>query len=168
MKKIDPKEITDNPIKLIGDDWMLVTAGIPGSFNTMTASWGGVGHLWNRPVVFVFVRHERYTYGFTEREEGFTLSFFDPKFRKELSLLGTKSGRDSDKISEAGLTPIPASNGSVTFSQARLILECKKLYVSDLEEAKFLDRSILGKFYDAAHGGLHRVYIAEITAAYQR
>lgn len=92
MKKIKPEELTDNPIKLIGKDWMLVTAGTPGEFNTMTASWGGVGFLWNKPVAFVFVRHERYTFAFTEREEVMTLSFFDEKYRKALSLLGTKSG----------------------------------------------------------------------------
>lgn len=163
MKKIKPEELADNPIKLIGKDWMLVTAGTPGEFNTMTASWGGVGFLWNKPVAFVFVRHERYTFAFTEREEVMTLSFFDEKYRKALSLLGTKSGRDTDKVAESGLTPVPADNGGVTFAQARVVLECKKLYVSDLDEAKFLDKSLLDRFYDAAHGGLHRVYVAEIT-----
>ena len=84
MKKIAPEELSDNPIRLIGRDWMLITAGQMGDFNTMTASWGGVGHLWNVPVAFVFVRPERYTYGFMEREEGFTLSFFDGRYRTAL------------------------------------------------------------------------------------
>lgn len=163
MKRIKPEDITDNIIKLIGRDWMLVTAGRPGDYNTMTASWGGAGFLWNKPVVFVFVRPERYTYGFMEREDTFTLSFFDGKYRKALSLCGTKSGRDTDKAAETGLTPVEAGNGSVTFSQARLVLECRKLYVSDLKEDKFLDGQIMEKCYDAAHGGLHRVYVAEIT-----
>lgn len=163
MKRIKPEEITDNVIKLIGKDWMLVTAGRPGDYNTMTASWGGAGFLWNKPVVFVFVRPERHTYGFMEREDVFTLSFFSEKYRKALSLCGTKSGRDTDKAAETGLTPVETSNGSVAFSQARLVLECRKLYVSDLKAEKFLDRTILDKCYDSAHGGLHRVYVAEIT-----
>lgn len=163
MKHIKPEEITDNVIKLIGKDWMLVTAGRPGDYNTMTASWGGAGFLWNKPVVLVFVRPERHTYGFMEREDVFTLSFFDEKYRKALSLCGTKSGRDTDKAAETGLTPVETSNGSIAFSQARLVLECRKLYVSDLKSEKFLDKTILEKCYDSAHGGLHRVYVAEIT-----
>ena len=163
MKHIKPEEITDNVIKLIGKDWMLVTAGRPGDYNTMTASWGGAGFLWNKPVVFVFVRHERHTYGFMEREDVFTLSFFDEKYRNALSLCGTKYGRDTDKAAETGLTPVETSNGSIAFSQARLVLECRKLYVRDLKSEKFLDKTILEKCYDSAHGGLHRVYVAEIT-----
>ena len=75
MKRIEPTQIADNPIEAIGREWMLVTAGDQKSFNTMTASWGGTGYLWNRPVVFVFVRPERYTYEFIERRDAFTLSF---------------------------------------------------------------------------------------------
>ena len=101
-----------------------------------------------------------------EREEDFTLSFFDGRYRNALSLLGTKSGRDGDKVAESGLTPVPVPGGGVTFAQARVVLECQKLYVSDLQAGKFLDPAILPRFYDAQHGGLHRVYIARITAAY--
>lgn len=165
MRRIAPEELTDNVIRLIGEDWMLVTAGVPGDFNTMTASWGGIGHLWNRPVAFVFVRPERYTYDFMEREDRFTLSFFDGRYRPDLALLGTLSGRDTDKLARTSLTPVPSAGGGVSFSQARIVLDCKKLYVSDLKEDGFLDRTLLPRFYDAAHGGLHRMYIARITGA---
>lgn len=163
MKRIAPEELTDNVIRLIGKDWMLVTAGVPGDFNTMTASWGGIGHLWNSPVAFVFVRPERYTYDFMEREDVFTLSFFDRSYRPDLTLLGTLSGRDTDKLARTSLTPVPSANGGVTFAQARIVLECKKLYVGRLIEDGFLERSLLPRFYDTAHGGLHRVYVARIT-----
>lgn len=163
MKRIAPEELTDNVIRLIGKDWMLVTAGVPGDFNTMTASWGGIGHLWNSPVAFVFVRPERYTYDFMEREDVFTLSFFDRRYRSDLTLLGTLSGRDTDKLARTSLTPVPSANGGVTFAQARIVLECKKLYVGRLTEDGFLERSFLPRFYDTAHGGLHRVYVARIT-----
>ncbi|HBE42259.1 MAG TPA: flavin reductase, partial [Bacteroidales bacterium] len=80
-KLIKPSEIEGNLIDLIASDWMLVTAGDRQKFNTMTANWGGVGHLWNRPVVFVFVRPERYTFRFMEDTKGFTLSFYDEAYR---------------------------------------------------------------------------------------
>ena len=54
MKAINPNEIKDNFIELIGKEWMLVSAGDKEKFNMMTASWGGVGVLWNRPVVLAF------------------------------------------------------------------------------------------------------------------
>lgn len=85
---------------------MLVTAGNAEKFNMMTASWGGLGFLWNRPVAFVFIRPQRYTFDFVERNEGFTLSFFGEEYRKVLQLCGTKSGREIDKVAETKLTPL--------------------------------------------------------------
>ena len=97
LKEVKPSDLTDNLIRLIASDWMLVTAGNRNKFNTMTANWGGMGYLWNKNVVFVFVRPERYTYEFMESHEGFTLTFFDDRYRDALNLCGTKSGRDCDK-----------------------------------------------------------------------
>ena len=97
---IDPKELTENPFRLIGDRWTLITAGSEESFNTMTASWGGFGVLWNKPVVYVFIRPQRHTLGFVQRESHFTLSFFGEEQRPALQLLGSRSGRDGDKVAE--------------------------------------------------------------------
>ena len=94
---------------------MLVTAGNAEKFNMMTASWGGLGFLWNRPVAFVFIRPQRYTFDFVERNEGFTLSFFGEEYRKVLQLCGTKSGREIDKVAETKLTPICNSIGKYGF-----------------------------------------------------
>ena len=105
MTKIDPKQIDENVIRLIGSQWMLVTAGNPAHFNTMTASWGGLGFLWNRPVAFVFIRPQRYTFQFAEENSGLTLSFFGEEYRDALKICGSRSGRDTDKVAEAGLTP---------------------------------------------------------------
>lgn len=105
MERIDPARLAENFIELIGREWMLVTAGSPEKFNTMTASWGGAGFLWNRPVAFVFVRPERYTYEFMERETCFTLSFLGHGDREAYRICGSKSGRRIDKAAEAGLTP---------------------------------------------------------------
>ena len=158
-KKTDLDMIDESVFKLIGSDWMLVTAGAINSFNTMTASWGGMGILWNKPVSYIFIRPTRHTYEFIERNSTYTLSFFSEKYRKALTLCGTKSGRDVDKAKEAGLTPEETKNGSVSFEEARLVIECKKLYFQDIDPSHFLDGSI-EKMYDNDY---HRMYIGEIT-----
>lgn len=165
MLKIDPKDIDKNFIDIIGNGWMLVTAGKPGDFNTMTASWGAVGELWNRPVAFVFVRPQRYTYQFAERENTMTLSFFSEKYRGALQICGSKSGRDGDKVAMAGLTPVTTENGMVAFREASLVLECRKLYVHDLNPREFVDKQLIYDHYMATD--YHRQYVMEIIAAWQ-
>lgn len=160
-KRIDPNAVRENLIKLIASDWMLVSAGDKEKFNTMTANWGGAGYLWNKPVVFVFVRPERYTYEFTERNDQFTLSFFDEKYREALNICGTKSGRDCNKIAEASLSPFFTDLGNPTFKEARLVMECRKLYAEMMSEDAFIDKAMFNTHY-ARKGGLHKMYIAEI------
>ena len=126
MKKTELKTLAnENAFDLIGKEWMLVTAGNKEKFNTMTASWGGIGWLWNRPVAFVFIRPERYTHDFIERESRLTLSFYKEEFRGILHFCGTKSGRDVDKVKETGLKPVALESGAMTFEQARLTLDCR-------------------------------------------
>jgi len=165
--QIDPAEISDNLIRLIASDWMLVTAGTPEKFNTMTANWGGMGYLWNKNVVFVFVRPERYTYGFIENTEGFTLTFFDEKYRDALNLCGVKSGRDCDKVAETGLTPCFTQSGYPAFTEARIVLECRKLYANQLTRDAFIDNEPLKSHY-STKGGMHKMYIAEIEKVWVR
>jgi len=157
--KISPQDIKDNPFKAVGDDWMLITAGDLGSFNTMTASWGGMGVLWNKNIAFCVVRPTRYTYEFMEKADTFTLSFFTDKYRKVLDFCGTRSGRDCDKVRETGLTAAETENGSVYFTEAKLVLECRKIYIDDIDPRNFtdpkLDRHYPQKDY-------HRMYVGEI------
>jgi len=160
FKEIRPEEIGDNTFKLIGDDWMLITAGNLKKFNTMTASWGGFGILWHKKVCFCVVRPQRYTYKFMEEADTFTLSFFDDKYRNVLQFCGSKSGRDVDKIAATGITPVEDAEGKVYFSEARLVIECKKIYFQDLNPEHFLDPDI-HKNYPAKD--YHRMYIGEIT-----
>ena len=160
--EISPLEIRKNPIDLIGKKWMLITAGTPDKFNTMTASWGGWGELWFKPVAFIFVRPQRYTYEFLEKEPFFTLSFFDATLQPKLKFCGTHSGREIDKATECGFLPVATQNGSVYFEEAQLVLECKKLYFQDLDPAHFLDKSI-SKHYP--NNDFHRMYIGEIERA---
>ena len=64
---------------------MLITAGMPDHFNTMTASWGRMGELWFKPIFFCLVRPQRYTYEFMEKCEVFTLLFFDERYKSQLN-----------------------------------------------------------------------------------
>lgn len=166
FQSITPKEITDNMVKLIGDQWMLVTAGDSARFNTMTASWGGIGYLWNKPVVFIFIRPQRYTFGFIEEQEHFTLSFFTEQYREALKLCGTTSGRDGNKVEKAGLTPRITSAGNVAFEEARLILECRKLYADFMNPAAFIDPTIVEGTYPGKD--FHKVYVAEIVNVWEK
>lgn len=166
-KQTKPSQIEGNLIDIIASDWMLVTAGDKLKFNTMTANWGGMGHLWNKPVAFVFVRPERYTFQFMENSEGFTLSFYDETYRDALNICGTKSGRNSNKVAEAGLTVHFTESGLPAFSEAKLVMECRKLYATMLKKEEFLDPIPLKAHY-TTKGGLHKLYIAEIEKVWIR
>lgn len=142
MKKCDIARLgSEDLIRDISREYMLIAAGTPDRFNMMTASWGGMGYLWGQPVAFVFIRPERYTFGFVEREPRFTLSFLGEQHRDILNYCGTHSGRDGDKAAATGLVPVATELGSVGFEQARLTLECRKLYRTDFRPEEFVDRA---------------------------
>ena len=164
MKKIDVTALNDNFFNAISKEWMLVTAGDKDNFNMMTASWGCIGWLWNRPVAVCFIRPERHTHTFIERNDTLNLVFLgnSEKARKAYAFCGSKSGRDYDKAKETGLEPDPTDNGSVTFRQARLTLECRKLYKDSIKPEALLDKSIT-QWYGGANGGWHDMYVLEIT-----
>lgn len=159
FNKINPEKITDNPFTLMNSDWMLITAGTKESFNTMTAAWGGLGVLWHRNIAVCFVRPTRHTFGFIEQSEFFTLTFFSEEHRHILNFCGKKSGRDTDKITETGLIPIESEHGGIYFEQARLVLECRKIYTDNIKPEMFLESSI----HDAYPlKDYHTMYIGEI------
>lgn len=124
FKKIDVKDLKENPVSLFGDKWALLTAGDEDSYNTMTVSWGTMGKLWNKDVCTVFVRPQRYTYGFMEKNQGFTLSVFSDEYKKALSFCGSKSGRDVDKAKETNLTPLMCKKAWL-LSRRKLLLTAK-------------------------------------------
>ena len=157
MKPIAIKDLSENFFEVIGKEWMLVTAGNKDHFNTMTASWGGIGFLWNKPVVYVFIRPERYT-----------LSFLGEENRAIHKICGSKSGREVDKVKETGLKPIITEKGNILLEQGRLSLECRKLYTDVMKEDCFIDPGVCKQWYGGAHGGLHHIYVAEITGAWMR
>ena len=148
-----------NPYDKIGREWMLCTAGGEGKYNTMTCSWGHLGCLWNLPTAVCYVRPQRYTKEFIDREERYTLCFFREEYKKALGYLGTKSGRDEDKVAATGLTPVFEEDYTY-FAEAKLVLVCRKLYRGSLSADGFVDRSIIGEHYPNAD--FHDMYIGQI------
>ena len=171
MKKTTIEALArENAFSLIGKEWMLITAGTPDACNMMTASWGGIGWLWNKPVAFIFVRPERHTYPLIEANEHITLSFLGESeaMREAYNFCGTKSGRDFDKVKATGLTPVATEHGAVTFAEARLTIEGRKLFRAEMKAEEFLDKEVLARWYNDRPGGsLHVTYVVEIENVYE-
>lgn len=159
FKEIAINELSINPFTLIGKEWMLITAGDEHKYNTMTASWGGVGFLWHKPVSYIFIRPQRYTKEFVDAKTHYSLCFFDETRRDMLNFCGTKSGRDVDKAAETGITPV-FSECAPYFSEAKLVLLCKKLYRQPMTAESFLAKELLPRFYP--ENDLHTTYVGEI------
>jgi flavin reductase (DIM6/NTAB) family NADH-FMN oxidoreductase RutF len=157
---VEATEIRDNPFSLIGSDWMLVSAGDLGSWNTMTAAWGGFGYLWQRNVIHAYVRPTRYTWEFMEKNPDFTLSFFPETYRDALNYCGSHSGRDVDKAKETGLVPFEPEPGTISFEQARLIIIARTIYHQDIDPVLFIDPSLSRHYPEHDY---HRMYIGEVT-----
>ena len=166
MKEIERSQLTLDPFALIGGDWMLLTAGTEETgYNTMTCSWGHFGPIWANDTAIAYVRPQRYTKEFVDREELYTLCFFDGR-KKELGYLGARSGRDEDKVAKVGFTPV-FGEGYTYFAEAKLVLVCKKLYQAPLKEEYFTDKETVERnypdrdFHDLYVGQIQKILIAE-------
>lgn len=168
FKQIDIRKLDFNVFGTIGDRWMLITAGDESGSNTMTASWGQMGILWNKPVATAYIRKSRYTKEFVDAGELFTLSVYPADMKQALGFCGSKSGRDFDrngKAQAAGLTAL-CLDGTTAYEEAELILVCRKLYSYDMNADGFFDKSIVDAQY--ADNNWHTAYISEIVAAYKK
>ena len=152
------KEFLDKSFSVFAKDWALVTAGTPDNYNTMTIGWGGLGTLWRRPVATVYVKPCRYTHSFIESNDYFTVSFFDDEYKKALGVLGTKSGRDGDKVSEVGFEAVPCGE-SVTFKQAKTTILCKKIYRQDMDMSVMPEDVIKDYYTEEAP---HTMFVGEV------
>ncbi|MFP4555906.1 MAG: flavin reductase [Bacteroidales bacterium] len=167
FKAISPFSLNENVFDMLQDEWMLITAGTKQKFNTMTAAWGSFGILWRKPIAVIYIRPQRYTFEFTERHSSFSLSFFGHgNYREALSFCGSKSGRDFDKVQETGLTPAITPINNIAFQQARLVVDCKMLYVDNIKPDNFIEKELIDLIYPTKD--FHRFYIAEIVDCYQR
>lgn len=165
LKEINIEEMNLNPFTLIGKEWMLITAGNEEKFNTMTASWGGLGVYGGKNVVEILVRPQRYTKEFVDTNETFTLSFFEDTYKKALALCGKVSGRDVNKIEKTGLTPA-FTDGTTYFEEAKLVFVCKKVYHSDMKNGTFDNTEYDESFYPEKD--YHNVYIGEILKVLEK
>ncbi len=161
FREISPLELEGKMIDKICNEWMLLAAEKEGRVNMMTASWGGVGCLWSKPVTFAFFRPQRFTLEFVNAAETFSHTFFDESFRDKLSFCGKKSGRDFDKVRECGFTVLH-ENGAPYFAEAKLALVCKKLYVQRLEPSCFLDGGEINRV-NYPGGDHHYMFVSEIV-----
>lgn len=158
FEHIRPEEIPDNPFQLIGNDWMIISCDDGTRKNGMTASWGGMGVLWGRPVCFCFIRPQRHTFSLAENTNKFTFCFFDESHRQTLNYFGRVSGRDEDKIKTAGITPV-CEDGYLWYEQARLVVKGRKLYEDEIREGNFVDLSCLDTYRKKDY---HTMYVCQV------
>ncbi len=159
MKEISHDHFNENSFNMIGKDWLLITAEKDGRVNTMTASWGGLGIMWNKKVAYIFIRPQRYTKEFVDSADRLSISVLPNSYRRELGYLGRVSGRDEDKISNANLT-VKQYEDVPYFDEARLTLICKKLYAQALKEECFIDKGIIDQWYPERD--YHIMYVVEV------
>lgn len=168
--EISPREIKENPIRLFGDNWAVVAAGRPDSFNELTVSWGALGDAWrdDMPIAIIFVSATRYTHKFLEDNDTFSINFFPPEYRKKVAYIGSHSGREEDKIAATGLEVEFSENDTPVFPEARLIIECRKIYSHDLDRSRFSE-SLIGNYAQKKFQGVvpHTVYFGEILRCLQ-
>lgn len=159
FKEISINELEVNPFTLIGNEWLLVTAGTENNFNTMTASWGGLGVFWGKNSATIYIRESRYTKQFIDSNDTFTLSFFKDDYKKALSICGSLSGRNVDKVTDAQLSPIFHEN-TTYFNEAKMVFICKKMYHTDIVPENFDNLDFNEKIYPEKD--YHTIYIGEI------
>ena len=162
LHPVELETLTPEILRVFGRQNPLLTAGDRTELNTMTIGWGCMGDLWSVPAFVAYVRHSRYTLEFAEKNDGFTISFFGNPRPKALAVLGTKSGREMDKINDSGLTPVEL-DGQVAFAEAKVVFVCKKIYVDDMNPEK-IPPEWNQKWY--ADGDYHRIYTGQITGVY--
>lgn len=162
FKETNIRELNENFVKLIAENYMLITAGDRAGFNTMTASWGGFGEMWGNDVSLIAVRPTRYTFEFLEKSDYYSLCFFSKEAGKKIhAVCGSKSGRDVNKAEAADLTAL-FTDGTTAFDEAEIIVVCQKVYASNLSPGDFLDASI-EKWYKDDY---HKIYVGNILKVY--
>ena len=166
FKKLDINDFVCNPFSKIGKEWMAISSGDAKKSNSMTASWGGLGVMWGKNVTFTFIRPQRYTKEFIDSHDKFSLCFFDDKYKKSLSFLGSVSGRDNaDKMDNCGLTTCFLDDVPC-FEEAKLVLICKKLYVQEMKPDCFIDTALDSKWYERKD--YHFMYVSSIENIFSK
>lgn len=162
--EIDPTKLSVNVVDLWMNQWLLLTSGTSDDYNMMTVAWGSIGCMWEKPFVQVVVRPQRHTRGYMDQSDTFTLCAFPEKYASDLTIMGTISGRDGDKLSQTSFTTCPSKIvAPPSYNEASLILECRTMYRQDMDPSGFLDKSTHDIYITKDY---HRIYYGEILAAF--
>lgn len=164
FREINPEQLPGNIIDEISNKWMLLASGTPEDFNFMTVSWGMMGEIWFQPAVTVYVRDSRHTLGYIERTGRFTLSCLKDGHKQALTIAGSKSGRDIDKVRETGLTPV-SLDGAPSFEEAAYTIVCETMYQAPLDVAAISDEEAAKRSYPEPVDA-HQMFIGKIVKAY--
>lgn len=161
--KIKPEKVDFNVFQKIRYDWLLITSGTKESFNSMTACWGGFGHLWDiHHTCFIFVRPARFTFDFLENYDNFTIQLFSSEYKDKLHYFGSNSGRDVDKVYNTNFHPKFSSN-YIYYEESKIVFKCKKIYFQDIDKNNFLDDTITDWYSNNfPEHGYHRMYVGSI------
>ncbi len=165
FKSISPEELSDNVFKLVGKDFTVISAGNETHYNSMTASWGGFGILFNKPTTWCFLRANRYTLELIKQQQSYTMTYFSDEYKDQVLFLGSKTGRDTEKMKEVSLTHVLTPAGNSSFKEAKLIIECKLTEISTVHPDDFYTqegKDFIKEGYDDAKD-YHKLIFGEIT-----
>jgi len=172
FKKTEATELTGNVFKLVGQDYTVITAGTDSSYNSMTASYGGWGQLFEKPTTWCFLNASRYTLEFIRKEQKYTMTYFDEEYTEQVLAFGSRSGRNSEKMKENTLTSVKTPSGNITYKEAKLIIECKLVAVTGMNPDDFYTeegKSFVEKGMKDGNGKeYHKIVLGEITNVWIR
>lgn len=165
------KFCVENEFEENGFDWfrtpLLLAAGDKAKSNAMTIGWGGIGTLWQRTALTVYVAEKRYTKEFMDQSAYFTVMSFGEEHENVLHYMGTKSGRDGDKAQALGLHTAYTENGAPYYTEATVVVECKTMYAAPFDPKGF--RSDVPKnMYRHFPAGIHSMYVGEVVNAWRK
>ncbi len=167
LQPADIKQLNENAVALFADNWFVVTAGSEETgFNPMTISWGALGEIWGTPAATIYIRTTRHTFPLLDEGKYFTLCAFDEEYRDKVLFIGSNSGRDTDKIAATGLTPKMTELGNMYYDEARLVIECEKIYFDDIQPQNITDAKALETYQNET--SVHRMFIGKIINVWEK
>jgi flavin reductase (DIM6/NTAB) family NADH-FMN oxidoreductase RutF len=162
MKEVDLNDICQRVTCILDSNGALLIAGDPP--NAMTIGWGTIGPIWHRQVMTVMVRPTRFTFGLMEKARDFSVCLLPPERNDALGICGTRSGRDTDKVTICGFVMERCARiDGFYIAGSDLRIECRIIHKHRLDPAT-LDPEIVKQFYPKLD--FHTVYYGEIMGVF--
>jgi len=141
-------------IKLMAPVWVIGSYDKAGKANMMTAAWVGICCS-KPPCVSIALRKATYTYGNIMERKAFTVNIPSKNYVKEADYFGLVSGRDVDKLSATGLTPVKGEKVDAPYlKEFPVAVECKlintvevglhTMFIGEIMDVK-ADKSMVGE-----------------------